>query len=73
MRQRIVGIIGSGQCEETTARVAEEVGEHLTGHHVVVLTGGGGGVMEAASRGAKKAGGLTVGILPSCEPGEANR
>jgi hypothetical protein len=28
--------------------------------------------MEAASRGAKQAGGLTIGILPGCEPEEAN-
>ncbi len=40
MRQRIVGIIGFGQCEETTARVAEEVGEHLARHHVVDLDRG---------------------------------
>ena len=37
------------------------------------MTGGLGGVMEAAGRGAKEAGGLVVGILPTAERGAANR
>jgi hypothetical protein len=72
MAMRIVGVIGSATCDEATARIAEEVGRRLAEQHVVVLTGGRGGVMEAASRGAKQAGGLTIGLLPGAEPAEAN-
>ena len=37
-----------------------------------MVCGGLGGVMEAACRGAKKAGGLTVGILPGTDRAAAN-
>jgi len=72
MAMRIVGVIGSATCDETTARIAQEVGRRLAEQHFVVLTGGRSGVMEAASRGAKQAGGLTIGLLPGAEPAEAN-
>jgi uncharacterized protein (TIGR00725 family) len=52
--------------------MAEEVGRRLAECQYVVLTGGRTGVMEAASRGAKQAGGLTVGILPGNNPQDAN-
>ena len=38
----------------------------------MLVCGGRGGVMAAACRGAKSAGGLTVGILPGGDAGEAN-
>jgi uncharacterized protein (TIGR00725 family) len=38
----------------------------------VVVCGGLGGVMEAACRGAREAGGLTVGILPGADRAAAN-
>jgi uncharacterized protein (TIGR00725 family) len=38
----------------------------------VVVCGGLGGVMEAACRGAREAGGLTVGILPGLDRSAAN-
>ncbi|RMF87066.1 MAG: TIGR00725 family protein, partial [Nitrospinota bacterium] len=38
----------------------------------ILVCGGLGGVMEAAARGAREGGGLTVGILPGCEATEAN-
>jgi uncharacterized protein (TIGR00725 family) len=40
---------------------------------VVLVCGGLGGVMEAACRGAREAGGTTVGILPGVDRGAANR
>jgi uncharacterized protein (TIGR00725 family) len=72
MAMRIVGVIGSATCDEATACIAEEVGRRLADQYFVVLTGGRGGVMEAASRGAKQAGGLTVALLPGVAVAEAN-
>ena len=45
-------------------RTAFEVGRELGRRGAVLVCGGLGGVMEAAARGAKQAGGTTVGILP---------
>jgi uncharacterized protein (TIGR00725 family) len=39
---------------------------------ITVVTGGRGGVMEAACRGALRAGGTTIGILPTSEMSDAN-
>ena len=70
---QLVAVIGAGVCSEQEAAIAEEVGRRLAMAGVVVLTGGRGGVMEAASRGARLAGGLTVGILPGNTADQANR
>jgi uncharacterized protein (TIGR00725 family) len=48
------------------------VGQALAAAGAVVVCGGLGGVMEAAARGARGAGGLTVGILPGRRHAEAN-
>ena len=53
--------------------MAEAVGRELGARGVVVVCGGLGGVMEAACRGAKEAGGATVGILPGTDRSAANR
>jgi uncharacterized protein (TIGR00725 family) len=54
------------------ARLAEEVGRGIAEAGAVLVCGGMGGVMEAACRGAKAAGGLTVGILPGPDRTGAN-
>ena len=56
-----VAVIGSGIEHE---QLAEEVGRLLAERGCTVVTGGRGEVMAAAARGAKGAGGTTIGILP---------
>jgi hypothetical protein len=58
---RQVSVIGSGAEHEERA---EEVGRLLALRGCTVVCGGLDEVMEAAARGAKKAGGTTLGILP---------
>ena len=52
--------------------IAEIVGRGIAKRNAVLVCGGRGGVMEAASRGAKGANGLTVGIIPGERSSEAN-
>jgi uncharacterized protein (TIGR00725 family) len=64
-----VAVVGSGSEHEGRA---EEVGRLLAERGCTVVTGGGGEVMAAAARGAKSAGGTTIGILPGERRGEGN-
>ena len=48
------------------------MGRELGSRGAVVVTGGLGGVMEAACRGARDAGGTTIGILPGTDRSAAN-
>jgi uncharacterized protein (TIGR00725 family) len=64
-----ISVIGSGAEHEERA---EEVGRLLAERGAVVVTGGRGEVMAAASRGAKSAGGTTIGIVPGETRAEAN-
>jgi len=52
--------------------VAEETGRLIARNGCILVTGGLGGVMEAASRGARMAEGITVGILPGFSKDDAN-
>ena len=64
-----VSVIGSGREHEGSA---EEVGRLLAEGGCAVVTGGLGEVMAAAARGAKSAGGTTIGILPGERNADAN-
>jgi uncharacterized protein (TIGR00725 family) len=66
MSQKIIGVFGAGNVTEADDeyRLALTVGHQLAQKGFAVLTGGLGGTMTAASKGAKEAGGITVGILP---------
>jgi uncharacterized protein (TIGR00725 family) len=65
-----ISVIGSGAEHE---KRAEHVGRLLAERGAVVVTGGRGEVMAAAARGAKGAGGTTIGIVPGETRDEANR
>ena len=67
-----VAVIGGGSAREELLELAGEVGRRLAEAGAVLVCGGRGGVMEAASRGAREAGGVVIGILPGLSPGEAN-
>ena len=71
-RDLYVSVIGAGRTDATLDGLAEEVGRLIAGMGAILVCGGLSGVMEAAARGAKRAGGRTVGILPGHDRALAN-
>ena len=68
-----IGVIGqSGEIPPNVNMIAEEVGHLIAQHKGILISGGTSGVMKAASKGAKKAGGLVDGILPGDSPDHGN-
>jgi uncharacterized protein (TIGR00725 family) len=68
-----IGVVGESVCSRATARTAERVGAAIARAGAVLFCGGRTGVMEAASRGAARAGGDVVGVLPGFSRRDANR
>lgn len=67
-----IAVIGASEATPEQLEQALAAGRRLAELGAVVVTGGRGGVMEAACRGAKEAGGQTVGILPGLDHTDAN-
>lgn len=72
MSKTQIVVIGDSDAPEAELGTAYALGRLLASMDVAVITGGRGGVMEAVSRGVREAGGLSVGILPGEDFGEAN-
>jgi uncharacterized protein (TIGR00725 family) len=68
----VIAVIGGRKEGKALLKEAEEAGRLIARGGAVLVSGWLGGVMEAASRGAKSAGGLTVGILPQDHNNAAN-
>jgi uncharacterized protein (TIGR00725 family) len=64
MERWYISVIGGSRCKAAEYALAEEVGRLIAGAGATLVCGGLSGVMEAAARGAKEAGGTTIGILP---------
>ncbi len=72
-RRTVIGVMGGAVVEDKALRDAEELGTLIAKAGYVLLTGGRPvGVMEAAGRGAKKADGLVIGVLPGGDPAHAS-
>ena len=67
-----VGVAGASRPEPALVAQAEQLGRRLAEGGAVVVCGGGPGVMEAVCRGARSAGGTTVGLLPGLDRAEGN-
>ena len=73
-----IGVIGKNEqhpndvVAAATMHAAEAIGRLVAERGGVIVTGGRAGVMEAASRGAQMAGGLTIGFLPGMDKAGAN-
>jgi uncharacterized protein (TIGR00725 family) len=67
-----VAVVGPGEATEHEVKLAVEVGRRLGEAGAVLVCGGLGGVMAGACRGARAAGGITVGILPGTDRRAAN-
>lgn len=72
MRKFQVVIIGDARADEAEYEFAERLGEYLGKKGYTVITGGRSGIMEAVSKGAIEAGGITVGIIPGADFLQAN-
>ena len=67
--KKVIAVCGSDgndpHLSEGALETAEKIGYLIAQKGAVLVCGGGGGIMEAACRGAKRAHGLTIGILPA--------
>jgi uncharacterized protein (TIGR00725 family) len=70
--KQIIGVIGGANPNERALKNAFTVGSLIGKNNAILLCGGLSGVMEAAAKGAKKEGGLTIGVLPGYSRYEAN-
>ena len=71
-RRSRIAVIGGSRPGRAALDAAFEVGRLIARAGAVLVCGGLGGVMEAACRGAREEGGLTIGILPGGAAADAN-
>ncbi len=69
---KMIGVIGAAGCGDDIYELARKVGHGIAKTGAILVCGGLGGVMEGACRGAREAGGQTVGILPGPNKAQAN-
>ena len=67
-----VGVIGPRDASALQLRTAEQIGEGVAALGLAILCGGREGVMAAVAKGARRAGGTIIGLLPDADPALAN-
>lgn len=71
-RRKLIAVIGGRHVEKALLKEAADVGRLIANRGPMLICGGLDGVMEAASKGARFEGGLTIGILHYENKKEAN-
>lgn len=73
-RKPIIGVMGPRTADQVVFATAQELGARIAQRGWILLSGGiAQGVMEAVNRGARQAGGLTLGILPDADDSQASQ
>lgn len=67
-----ISVIGGHGSNAKVARMAHKVGQIIAKNGCITVSGGLSGAMEAVSKGAKSAGGTTIGLLPGKQKSDAN-
>jgi len=67
-----ISVIGGHETNPEIDQLAYKIGEIIAKNGAILICGGLEGVMESAAKGAKAAGGTTIGILPGKEKEDAN-
>ncbi|GIW04471.1 MAG: TIGR00725 family protein [Thermomicrobiales bacterium] len=67
-----IALCGPGEATPDELAIAEQIGYFAGSRGAILICGGLEGAMAAACRGAKRAGGTTIGILPGYDPAMAN-
>ena len=71
--RKVIAVCCGGTPPVEEINLAYEVGKEIAGRGAVLVCGGLGGSMEAACRGAREKGGLSIGIIPTYEKNTANK
>jgi len=71
-KKKRIGVIGGAKADAKSRQIAFRIGQMIAEKGAILVCGGLSGIMEASSRGAKEAGGKTMGILPGNSPDDAN-
>lgn len=71
-RKIVISVIGGHNIDKKVENIAHKIGKIIAKVGAVLVCGGLDGAMEAVARGAKSAGGTTIGILPGKDKADAN-
>ena len=72
-RRPVIGVMGGAEVDDEVVATAHRLGALIARRGWVLLNGGrNNGVMAASARGAREAGGTTIGILPDRTAGQTS-
>ncbi len=72
-KQKItISVIGGSEINSEVEQLAHNVGKIVAEVGAILVCGGLNGAMKASCKGAKEAGGMTIGLLPGIHKHDAN-